>query len=106
MGLLMRVLALTGARLDAVIRMEVKGDTIILPPRRRSVGLGPFPSIRTYRAACGKAILGHGTQSQQASGSPGIGAQCWGRTRRGGPEPSSTLTRGGAGSSPKLRGPV
>ena len=43
MGLLMRVLALTGARLDAVIRMEVKGDTIILPPQKKERGPRTIP---------------------------------------------------------------
>jgi integrase len=49
MGLLMRVLALTGARLDAVIRMEVKGDTdglpafIVLPPQKKERGPRTIP---------------------------------------------------------------
>ena len=43
MGLLMRVLALTGARLDAVIRMEVRGDTIVLPPQKKERGPRTIP---------------------------------------------------------------
>jgi hypothetical protein len=43
MGLVMRVLALTGARLDAVIRMEVRGDTIILPPQKKERGPRTIP---------------------------------------------------------------
>ena len=43
MGLLMRVLALTGARLDAVIRLRVEGDTIILPPQKKERGPRTIP---------------------------------------------------------------
>jgi integrase len=43
MGLLMRVLALTGARLDAVINMRVEGDTIILPPQKKERGPRAIP---------------------------------------------------------------
>jgi integrase len=41
--LLMEVAALTGARLDAIIRMEVKGDTIILPPQKKERGPRTIP---------------------------------------------------------------
>jgi integrase len=41
--LLMEVGALTGARLDAIIRMEVKGDTIILPPQKKERGPRTIP---------------------------------------------------------------
>jgi integrase len=43
LGLLMRVLALTGARLDAVIRLRVEGDTIILPPQKKERGPRTIP---------------------------------------------------------------
>jgi integrase len=43
MRLLMEVGALTGARLDAIIRMEVKGDTIILPPQKKERGPRTIP---------------------------------------------------------------
>jgi hypothetical protein len=49
LGLLMRVLGLTGARLDAVIRMEVKGDTdglpafLIFPPQKKELGSRTIP---------------------------------------------------------------
>jgi hypothetical protein len=39
----MEVAALTGARLDAIIRMEVKGDTIILPPQKKERGPRTIP---------------------------------------------------------------
>jgi integrase len=41
--LLMEVGALTGARLDAIIRMEVKGDTIVLPPQKKERGPRTIP---------------------------------------------------------------
>jgi integrase len=41
--LLMEVAALTGARLDAIIRMEVKGDMIILPPQKKERGPRTIP---------------------------------------------------------------
>jgi integrase len=41
--LLMEVAALTGARLDAIIRMEVKADTIILPPQKKERGPRTIP---------------------------------------------------------------
>ena len=40
----MEVGALTGARLDAIIRMEVKGDIIILPPQKKERGPRTIPS--------------------------------------------------------------
>ena len=43
LSLLMRVLALTGARLDAAIRMEVIGDTIVLPPQKKERGPRTIP---------------------------------------------------------------
>jgi integrase len=43
MLLLMKVAALTGARLDAIIRMEVKADTIILPPQKKERGPRTIP---------------------------------------------------------------
>jgi integrase len=39
----MEVAALTGARLDAIIRMEVKGDTIVLPPQKKERGPRTIP---------------------------------------------------------------
>ena len=39
----MEVAALTGARLDAIIRMEVKGDTLILPPQKKERGPRTIP---------------------------------------------------------------
>jgi hypothetical protein len=41
--LLMEVASLTGARLDAIIRMEVKGDTIVLPPQKKESGPRTIP---------------------------------------------------------------
>jgi integrase len=41
--LLMEVAALTGARLDAIIRMRVDGDTIILPPQKKERGPRTIP---------------------------------------------------------------
>jgi hypothetical protein len=43
--LLMEVAALTGARLDAIIRMRVDGDTIILPPQKKERGPRTILSI-------------------------------------------------------------
>jgi integrase len=41
--LLMEVAALTGARLDAIIRMEVRGDTIVLPRQKKERGPRTIP---------------------------------------------------------------
>jgi integrase len=51
LSLLMRLAALTGARLDAIIRMEVKGDTIVLPPQKKERGPRTIPLHSHLREA-------------------------------------------------------
>jgi integrase len=43
MRLLMQVAALSGARLDAIYRMRVEGETIILPAQKREPGPRTIP---------------------------------------------------------------
>jgi hypothetical protein len=43
LSLLMQVAALTGARLDAIIRMEVKVDTVVFPPQKKERGPRTIP---------------------------------------------------------------
>jgi len=51
LSLLMQVAALTGARLDAIIRMEVKGDTLVLPPQKKERGPRTIPLHSHLREA-------------------------------------------------------
>jgi integrase len=68
--LLMMVAALTGARLDAIIRMEVKGDTIILPPPKKERGPRTIPlhsHLREPLADFGAKPMGSGWQWTNSS---------------------------------------
>jgi hypothetical protein len=51
LSLLMKVAALTGARLDAIINMRVVGDTIILPPQKKERGSRTIPRHSHLREA-------------------------------------------------------
>jgi integrase len=54
----MEVAALTGARLDAIIRMEVKGDTVILPAQKKERGPRTIPLHGHLRGSIGPGFSG------------------------------------------------